>query len=394
MAVSARCGVAERPVAESGGTDTVMSMRRRWVIASVCIVPVAIGVIGAGLFNGAPGAGPSEQVTASTTAATVDLGIDLDGAGPGCLGGLCTDMLPKRIEYAQIGSYLAVLRDALAADPSAETANACHAMAHEIGRRVVASGTLESLLDLDDGRCLYGYQHGVLEGWSLSGSLEQVIAGIPGACSAYRGSATVGGLGGGEIEYARGSCAHGVGHAIALQNVGSVRDAVALCAGVGAGQIGGCAGGVFMAYSSENPSQGGAAGTLQLERDEVEGLCPALEGEYATECWSKLWLLGSRVEMSAAQVAMLCPVGVASCGRGVGEGLYYETGMEAFVAMDQCPVNVVEQCSYGIAWAEANAWVGSGGRRAEYRSVCGRFEGEQSVLCSESEKAALAGGVQ
>lgn len=371
-------------------------MRRGWITLAVLLVPIAVGSAGAAiLVDGGSGPASVVEVAVDTTVnGTTGVGIELDGTGPGCIGGLCPQDLPEAIEYERIGAYLAVLRDALAADPSAETATACHTMAHEIGRRVIESGSIPALLDLDDGRCLYGYQHGVLEGWSLSSDLEALIDGIPAACDAYSDGGTSGGIGAAEVDYARGSCAHGIGHAIALQNVGSVREAVALCSGAGTGQIGGCAGGVFMAYASENPSQGGSATTLKLERGEVEDLCTVLEGEFATECWSKLWLLGSRVGMDAKEVSTLCPASASSCGRGVGEGLYYETGMDAEAAMSLCPGNVRESCAYGVAWAEANAWVGAGGKRGEYRSVCGRFDGEQRTACTESEQAALAGAVE
>jgi hypothetical protein len=315
-------------------------------------------------------------------------------AGVGILG-VVLALMPEVIGYEDVGSYLAALQKGLAADPRPETANTCHSVAHEIGRRAVSSGVgVERLLDLDDGRCLYGYQHGVLEGWSLQSSLEEVVLGIPVACRAYEDGQTLGGLTAGETGYATGSCAHGLGHAISLQNLGSVAEAVAYCEGAGIGNIGGCAGGVFMAYASENPSQGGSGTTLRLNREEVLGLCTSLSGEWAAECWSKLWLLGSRVGISAAEVASVCPPsGAETCGRGVGEGLYYEKSLESGEAIKACPSNVREQCVYGIAWANANSWVGSGNQKKDYVSICGDVSGINTETCRTNEDEALKGAV-
>lgn len=372
-----------------GEARTVEPMRNRLAASIVVGVGILLGV-GLAVFtlrgtDTTPGDAPEN---------TVAVEIDQSGTGKDCIGGICATNLPATISYEEIGAYLAVLRDALATNPTPDTANACHVVAHEIGRRADPARGVAALLELDDGRCLYGYQHGVLEGWSLRSSIDELAAGIPAACRAYEDGSTSGGLGTNEIEYARGSCAHGVGHAIALQSVGSVREAVLYCAGVGEGQIGGCAGGVYMAYALENPSQGGNAGTLTLALEEVTALCPSLEGEYQTECWSKLWLLGERVGIDARGVAKLCPPAHDSCGRGVGEGLYYEYTMEASDAMEACPSNVQPACYYGIAWAEANAWAGSGGVAATYQSVCGRFTGETGATCRRSEEESLRGSVQ
>jgi len=153
---------------------------------------------------------------------------------------------------------------------------------------------------------------------------------------------------------------------------------------------------VYMAYASKNPSQGGNAGTLRLTLEEVTNLCPSLEGEYQAECWSKLWLLGRRVGLDARDVAKLCPTAPQheSCGRGVGEGMYYEYAMEAADAMEACPSYVQPACYYAIAWAEANAWAGSGGAKSAYQSVCGRFTGATGEECRRNEEEALRGSVQ
>lgn len=372
---------------------TVEAMRNRLAASIVVGIGVLLGVALAVLTLRGSGTGTANE-TGSTIA--VDVEIDQSGTGIDCIGGICATNLPEKIAYEEIGAYLTVLRDALATNPTSDTANACHVVAHEIGRRGDPARGVAALLELDDGRCLYGYQHGVLEGWSLRSSIGELAAGIPEACRAYEDGSTSGGLGTNEIEYARGSCAHGVGHAIALQSVGSVREAVLYCAGVGGGLIGGCAGGVYMAYASENPSQGGNAGTLTLTMEEVTNLCPSLEGEYQTECWSKLWLLGSRVGITASNVAKLCPTEPQheSCERGVGEGLYYEYDMEVADAMEACPSTVQPACYYGIAWAEANAWAGSGEAATAYQSVCGRFAGETRAACRRNEDEALRGSVQ
>jgi len=368
-------------------------MRNRLAASIVVVVGALLGVTLAVFTLRGSDTAPGNE-TGNTVAVEVD--IDQSGTGKDCIGGICAENLREMIAYEEIGAYLAVLRDALAADPSPDVANACHIVAHEIGRRSDPARGVAALLELDDGRCLYGYQHGVLEGWSLRSSIDDLVSGIPEACRAYEDGGTTGGLGANEIAYARGSCAHGVGHAISLQSVGSVREAVLYCAGVGEGQIGGCAGGVYMAYASKNPSQGGNAGTLRLTLEEVTNLCPSLEGEYQAECWSKLWLLGRRVGLDARDVAKLCPTAPQheSCGRGVGEGMYYEYAMEAADAMEACPSYVQPACYYGIAWAEANAWAGSGGAKSAYQSVCGRFTGATGEECRRNEEEALRGSVQ
>lgn len=330
---------------------------------------------------------------------TVALPIELDPTrqGPGCLGGLCMDMIPDAIAVGEVPAYLAVLRNGLAAEATPEAANACHSIAHEIGRRAAEQGPVSALLDLDDGRCLYGYQHGVLEGWSSAVDLATLVAGIPTACAAYDDGGTSGGLGGGEVEYARGSCAHGIGHAIALQGVGSVAEAVQYCDGAGSGNLTGCAGGVFMAYADENPSQGEYAPkqTLTLTRSEVLELCGTLQGAYREECWSKMWLLGQRVGVSPSEVAALCPdTDAPQCGRGVGEGLLYQYGLEVSEALEGCPARIEPYCLYGVAWSNANVWVGAGNRAETYTSVCPTQPSEVAAACRESELAALAGAVR
>lgn len=375
--------------ASCGEPRTVEPMRNQLAASIVVGVGILLGVGMAVLtLRG------NDTTAGGVPQSTVAVEIDQSGAGKDCIGGICATNLPETIAYEEIGAYLAVLRKSLATNPTPDAANACHVVAHEIGRRGDPARGVAALLELDDGRCLYGYQHGVLEGWSLRSSIGELAAGIPEACRAYEDGSTSGGLGTNQIEYARGSCAHGVGHAIALQSVGSVREAVLYCAGVGEGQIGGCAGGVYMAYASENPSQGGNAGTLTLTLKEVTNLCPSLEGEYQTECWSKLWLMGEKVDIDARDVAKLCPPAHERCGQGVGAGLYYEYDLEVADAMEACPLNVQPACYYGIAWAEANAWAGSGGTATAYQSVCGRFTGETGVTCRRNEKEALRGGVQ
>ena len=368
---------------------------KRGAVAAVAILAIGVvaGVLMASVSNSEEGPGGATSTGGPQGGSEVNL--DLSGTGPNCIGGLCLEKLPETIQYEEVGAYLVALRNGLASDQRPETANVCHVVAHEIGRRAIKSGeSVVRLLDLDDGGCLYGYQHGVLEGWSLQSGLEVLVAGIPGACAAYDDGGTLGGLGVNEVAYARGSCAHGIGHAISLQNIGSVAEAVAYCAGVGEGQIGGCAGGVFMAYSSENPSQGGSSEALSLEKGEVEGLCLQLTGEFAEECWSKLWLLGSRVGIPATEIAKLCPTdGAEKCGRGVGEGLYYENSLEAVAAIGKCPENVKTQCIYGVAWAEANVWAGSGNTRENYTSVCTTNLNVDLTECRRNEEEALKGAV-
>jgi hypothetical protein len=388
-------------------TDTVVKMadkaskRTKMVIILGCLMPVLVAISAALYLSGGEGNdqysdNTTDNIDITTTYPEVDLNLEKGENGPGCIEGLCEKNLPDVIEIEKVGSYLAVLRQGLINNPDSETANKCHTLAHLIGRAAVKSGEgVESLLDLDDGRCLYGYQHGVLEGWSLSVDLETLVNKIPEACSAYKDGKTKGGLGAMEIDYAKGSCAHGVGHAISLQNVGTVKEAVMYCSGVEEGQIGGCAGGVFMAYSTENPSQGGEAGSLNLTKTEVETLCNELSGEYQVECWSKLWLLGTRVGLKAGDVAKLClkGAGESKCARGVGEALYYENDMEADEAISKCPIEIGVGCIYGIAWAEANSWAGSGGSRETYVSVCTELKDVELENCRKEEESALQGAV-
>lgn len=370
-------------------------MKTRPLILTAILTSVALGGVGAALI-GAGGRSAGEETGTVGNEEKVDLsGIDTSGEGFECLGGLCKDNLPAEIRYEKIGAYLHILKTALEAAPNPDNATACHVVSHEIGRRAEPGRSVKELLELDDGRCLYGYQHGVLEGWSLRSNLEKLIEGISEACQAYEDGSTMGGLGSAEIDYARGSCAHGVGHAIALQKAGSVLDAVLHCQGLGEGQIGGCAGGVFMAYAATNPSQGGEAEMLPLDKGEVLELCDRLEGEYRVECWSKLWLLGIKVGIGSLDVARICPQGPDGddCGWGVGQGLYYEHSLDAGKAMSLCPSNVQPVCTYGVAWSEANSWAGSGGRIEEYQSVCGGLSETERVACLEAESEALRGTV-
>jgi hypothetical protein len=378
------------------GSDTVPDVRRVLLLLTPMLVAGVLAVVAAVALSGG-GAADSSRPSVSTQA-SVSVPLRPDATGPGCLGGLCVDDLPASIPYSDVSAYLTTLRDGLAADTTPDGANRCHTVSHEIGRRAAGASSVIDLLQLDDGRCLYGYQHGVLEGWSAAVDLTTLVAGIPTACSPYRGDRTAGGLGPAEMGYAAGSCAHGIGHAIALQGVGSVAAAVAYCDGVDDGQRGGCAGGVFMAYAEESASQGEYAPKrrLELDRAEVVGLCSSLEGAYRVECWSKLWLLGSRVGLDADGVAALCPTDgpdAEICGKGVGEALVYESSFDHAVAVQRCPSGALQDsCMAGAAWANANAHVGSGGSRESYQSVCPAGTG--GAACRELESSALDGAVR
>lgn len=387
-----------------GKAGQLEGMSRRWVFLWVFIAgAVAAGVgVGYALVSETSNDryAASDSVQDGIGQGDIDTSVvpvDVGRSGPGCLEGLCVDSIPESIAYQDVAAYLVVLRDALRADGTAVGANTCHGLAHEIGRRAAGGAPVEDLLDLDDGRCLYGYQHGVLEGWSITVDTENLLEAIPTVCSVYAGTGTRGGLGKDELSYASGSCAHGVGHAIAIQGPTNVEEALTYCDGLGEADKGGCAGGIFMAYADGNASQGDYAPRrpLDLTGDEVRTLCPRLEGAYAIECWSKLWLLGTRVGMGAMDVAALCPTdgeGAEWCGRGVGEGLLYETELEVDVALDRCPSTLSVWCIAGVAWSNANSHVRAGGQASDYISVC--LGDIDSSVCRESEKSALRGAVQ
>jgi hypothetical protein len=313
-----------------------------------------------------------------------------------CLGGICVDELPDPLPFDAVPGYLEAVRLGLVAAGTPEAATACHTVTHEIGRHAARGADPVELLDLDDGACLYGYQHGVLEGWSLRSSTETVSAAVATVCAVYDKGFTRGGITAAEADYARGSCAHGLGHAIALQYPPSIRAALEMCDPAGEGRRSGCAGGVFMAYGSGDASQGGSGDdpALVVSRDEVLSLCVSLAGEYRSECWAKLWMLADAVDIPVADLAAMCPSAmpdVQSCGHGLGVALSYDSGLDWRVAAAGCAGPVESYCLLGVAWSNANTHVGAGQSAASHLSICAQLPRVDAAACAAEERAALNG---
>lgn len=378
---------------------TVVCMQQRRMIVAVALLAVASAGSLVALWRSSAGSPPATATIQTST--TVSLPLSELPDGPSCLGGVCADALPDQIALSTVGAYLSALRSGLQQARTPEAATTCHELTHEVGRRAAKSTAPDELLDLDDGNCLYGFQHGVLEGWSLASSPEQVRAGIASACSTYDKGYTSGGLTTAEIGYAQGSCAHGVGHAIALQYLPSIREALDWCDPLGAGKRAGCAGGLFMAYGTGDASQsvtftqsGEPQSRLDMTPEEVKSLCPSLAGEYRSECWAKLWLLAKAVDISVDEVALLCPTSgddAFACGHGVGVALFYDAGVEWQPAAAACGGAVQSHCLSGVAWANANAHVGSGNSAETYLSICAALAGVDVERCAAEEQGALNG---
>lgn len=306
------------------------------------------------------------------------------------------DGLPESITISEVATYLAQLRGGLSANNTPDDVNTCHSLAHEIGRRGAGAGsTVSSLLALDDGGCLYGYQHGVLEGWAILATNPEFRSGLPEACSVYSGPGTSSTISEGQRAYAQGSCAHGLGHAISLQNSGTLLDAVSYCDALSEGLRSGCAGGVFMAYSSESASQGAYSPkqALELTESDVQQVCNTVGESYRSECWAKLWLLAGRVGLDADATAALCPQDDyrEPCGHGIGVSLMYTNSLDSAVAASKCPTSLEPYCQYGIAWANANTWAGSGNPAAAYLSICTQLVPVSQDSCVRNEQEALQG---
>jgi hypothetical protein len=365
----------------------------RTVRAAAVVGLVAVAV-SAGVFaattgtqprtSGAPStpSTPSEQPTASSVQPAQP---GTGPAVPGCVAEFCVDDLPDTIDLASVSGQLQALQESVRA-ASPEQAEQCHSVAHEIGRRAGIGGAdVVDLLAVDDRACLYGYQHGVLEGWSARADLDDLRDGMAAACAVYPPG------------YPQGSCAHGVGHAIALQGPGTVRQAVQLCDPLGQGLRGGCAGGVFMAYAAAEASQGefSPKSPLELDADEVDRLCGTLDPDYEAECWGKLWLLGQRVGFGIEDVARRCETAgkhLDGCFKGVGTAVWYESGFDPDDAVAACSTMTdAAACRRGVAWSSANSWLGQGERADTYPSMCGLVPEPERTACTAAEREALEG---
>jgi hypothetical protein len=366
-------------------------------LAAVAAVGVAVAVaVSLAVLSAGTSAPHSDQLASTITQDVVNA---VENSGANCLGALCIAALPERIALSDVAAYLAQLRGGLSANNTPEDVNTCHSLAHEIGRRgAEALTSVPTLLALDDGGCLYGYQHGVLEGWAVVATDTEFRSGLAGACSAYTSPSGAAAISDGQRTYAQGSCAHGLGHAISLQNSGTLLDAVSYCDALEAGLRSGCAGGVLMAYSSESASQGEYAPkrALELSVSDVQQICNTVGTSYTSECWAKLWLLAERVGLGPDETAALCPSGEyrEPCGHGVGVSLMYTNGLDPSVAAPNCPAGLDPYCGYGIAWANANTWAGAGNTAAGYQSICAQVSPGSLDGCVRNEQDALQGAAR
>lgn len=259
----------------------------------------------------------------------------------------------------------------------------CHVLTHHIGQQAAAGdGDLEALLGADDGQCQWGYQHGVLEGWALRTTPEQLATWLPNACDTYPTGTRN-----------RDSCGHSLGHAIAMQGPESIWGAVRLCELVSPTDRVGCVGGVLMSYSTGKASQGGALPRypLHLAREEVEGLCMQLDAEYRQECANKTWMLTKQVGLGVEAGAELCPPGhLDACWRGFGARIFYESDVDGESALQRCmKTSAPDPCALGVVQAAAGAWVGTDRPRDTYRSLCTKLPASLLEDCTRTERIGL-----
>lgn len=385
-----------------------MAKRTRRLGAWVGAATIAAAVVSAGIIGGTAGrtgdisrAEPEQRSSTPDNDTAGATGSDPVAGGPAannaatvdedqwCIDDFCLDGLDERVEQ-NLSDAVSDLAAAVARDPA--RASLCHELGHELGRIAVEHHSVRDALLHDDGACLFGFQHGVLEGWAKQVDVATLAAGLADACDVY------------PIDtYAYGSCSHGLGHAISVQRPGSVLEAVARCDVLAEHARAGCAGGVFMAYSTDSASHGGVAPSdpLPLTVDDVDTVCGDVGDVYAAECWSKLWLLNQRIGRDAAATLDRCTAAgtwVQSCAHGAGVALLYETHLDVEAALERCirhdDPTIGSGCQRGVAWSNANLWVGANEPAATYRSICdGTVAGVVDVDdCADAEREALAGG--
>ncbi len=350
------------------------------------------------------GAGAAAAYTASETGSSVSIGRPVaitsgttvkpsvtlptaTGAAAICVRDLCLDSIETVLTADGIETTLTRLREAVAQDPA--RSSGCHPISHQIGRWAAThAATLDEAFTYDDGACLGGYQHGILEGWSLAVSFDELLAEMPEVCSFYQEG------------WAAGSCTHGLGHAIALQRPGTIIEAVHACDVLAEHQRAGCAGGVLMAYASTSPSQDGLDGFAPLPLDNIDPytLCSNLGADYDDECYNKLWLFTQRLNISVNELEAACPQEgslVDACARGIGAGHYYTGAADpeaAFAACRQLDTRLVSGCVAGVAWSNANVWVGANESPDSYRTACSNLPAGTEQACVAAEQEGLDGG--
>lgn len=171
----------------------------------------------------------------------------------------------------------------------------CHEMEHSIGR----SAFLQ-LLDVStairqaDTKCQYGYVHGVLEAYAQSSTKAGVSASFGTACGHFDNPE--------DAPLLVVECTHGLGHAAAVVESQSIKNAVLLCDLLGADTKSSlyCAGGVVMEYGQSllkrltgvGPAASNAhgPGASVLSQSEARKPCDHIPDRYKQQCWGRISL--------------------------------------------------------------------------------------------------------
>ena len=304
-----------------------------------------------------------------------------------CVGERLVEVIDAHGSEAGVAAMHALILD----DPMATTA--CHQAAHYAGRQYTEVAEIIKVLSAEDGTCDFGLTHGAVEGLYRIEDDGEFYRAITQVCGSMQP---------GVLRY---NCGHGVGHAIAIRERGSIGELVASCGKLEPEDQTGCITAAAMAYTSEKASfaEDVAVEIASIPDKDLADLCESVKGEAASTCWQQIggmylgslrdfpqW--GTQTCIRAAEVGY-----GARCANGYGQALYFqqakatdisesaiESNFEA--ATKECLDGALNiDCIVGVSGAAASYWSAEKDSFDGYPDLCGRFEEPVRSACLDPE---------
>ena len=361
-----------------------------------------------------------QTLRAGTVAAAIAIGVSACGSGDAGEQALveamqtCPDRSEKYVEhYTCLGEVLisvieesgsesgvAAMHTLITQDPLATTA--CHQAAHYAGRHYTSVEDIIRLLKAEDGTCDFGLTHGAVEGLhTIEDDAEFYQAAIR-VCEPMQS---------GVIRY---NCGHGLGHAIALRERGSITQLVSACGQLLADDQAGCMTAAAMAYTSEKASFADdvAIEIPSIPDEQLADLCESVSGEAASTCWQQIggMYLGDLAGFPTWGETT-CRRAVANgygprCANGYGQALYFQqtnagdlseagiVGNFEAATLACMPGELQIDCIVGVSGAAASYWSAERASFEGYPDLCGEYSEPIRSACLEPERqwrANLAG---
>lgn len=254
-----------------GGGATVRGVPRQKILLLLAFPLLAVG----GLFaartwssegSGPQGAGDRERIISCSSRNTLE-SFEIDGIGQlGASTQRClNDLLLEEIRSGRLNELDPVLEELSQASPG--FSQFCHTVLHAVGFELGQGRDFpERLLEAGAGNCIFGYGHGLLEGFAAKHPepTDEEFRVAVAACASLKGAAASSSV---------ALCADGLGHA-AWNSTEDEARAAELCDLIAEPRLQGvCAGGVVMQiFAPVNDAGSDWEQKLRLHRDATERL--------------------------------------------------------------------------------------------------------------------------